>query len=113
VRRRYVAAVVEGCRTFAERDVYDAVWTSLVRLFGEYGASQAELYLVEYNEQKSQAIFRCSHKTLEMVKASIAATTDIANEKAAFRMVRVSGTLKALRTKVKSKKRLSREKLIK
>ncbi len=102
MRRRYVAAIVVGSRTFAERDVYDAVWTSLVWLFGEVGASQAELYLVKYDEEKGQATFRCSHKALEMVKASIAATTEVANEKASLRMVRVSGTLRSLRTKTAS-----------
>ncbi len=98
-RRRYVAARIESRQTFGERDVYDALWTSLARLFGEVGASHAELYLVEYDAGKAQAIFRCSHRALEMVKASIAATTEVAGEKAAFRMVRVSGTLKSLRTK--------------
>ena len=85
----------------------DAVWTSLVRLFGEYGASQAELYLIEYDADKAQAIFRCSHKALEMVKASIVATTEVANEKAAFHMIRVSGTLRSLRTKIPNKQKLS------
>jgi RNase P/RNase MRP subunit POP5 len=100
VRRRYVAVRVESNQTFSERDVYDAVWTSLVRLFGEYGASQSGLFLVEYKPEKRQAVFRCSHRALEMVKASIAATTEVTTEKAAFHIIRVSGTLKSLRTKI-------------
>jgi len=103
MRRRYVATVVEGSRTFAERDIFDAVWTSLVQLFGEVGASQAELYLVEYDEEKGRVTFRCSHKSLEMTKASIAATTEVANQKASLRMIRVSGTLRSLRTKTASR----------
>jgi RNase P/RNase MRP subunit POP5 len=83
--------------------VYDVVWTSLVRLFGEYGASQAELSLVEYKPDVKQAIFRCSHRALEMVKASMVATTEVADEKVAFQVIRVSGTLKSLRTKVTSR----------
>jgi len=100
MRRRYIAVKIEGNQTLSERDVYDAVWNSLARLFGEYGASQAELSLIEYNQEKKQAIFRCSHKALEMVKASLAAITEADGEKVAFHVIRVSGTLKSLRTKV-------------
>jgi RNase P/RNase MRP subunit POP5 len=103
VRRRYVAIRIEGNQTLNERAVYDAVWASLVRLFGEYGASQAELFLVECKPDIKQAIFRCSHRALEMVKASMAATTEVADEKAAFQVIRVSGTLKSLRTKLTSR----------
>jgi RNase P/RNase MRP subunit POP5 len=42
-----------------------------------------------------------------MVKASIAAATEVANEKAAFYMIRVSGTLRSLRTKIPNKQKLS------
>ena len=111
IRRRYVAAKVESLKTFCGKDVYDALWTNLVWLFGEYGASQAELYLVEYDAEKSQVILRFSHKALEMVKASITATTEVANEKAALRMFRVSGTLRSLRTKIPNQLKWSRSKL--
>jgi len=94
---------IEGNQTLSERDVYDAVWTSLARLFGEYGASQAELSLIEYNPEKKLAVFRCSHKALEIVKASIAAMTEVTGEKMAFHVIRVSGTLKSLRTKIDNK----------
>jgi len=91
---------IESNQTLNEKTVYDAVWTSLLRLFGEYGASQAELFLVEYNSDNKKAIFRCSHKALEIVKASIVAITEVADEKVAFHIIRVSGTLRSLRTKV-------------
>ena len=103
VRRRYIAVKIEGNLTLSERDLYDAAWASLAKLFGEYGASQAELSLIEYSPEKKQAVFRCSHKALEMVKASLAAMTEVANEKVAFHIIRVSGTLRALRTKTANK----------
>jgi RNase P/RNase MRP subunit POP5 len=46
-----------------------------------------------------------------MVKASIAATTEVADEKATLHMIRVSGTLKSLRTKISNRQKKSRDEL--
>jgi RNase P/RNase MRP subunit POP5 len=100
MRRRYIAVMIESRQPLNEKDIYNAVWTSIIKLFGEYGFSQAWLFLVEYDQDNKQAVFRCSHKALEMVKASIVAVTEVADEKVAFHIIRVSGTLKSLRTKV-------------
>ena len=100
MRRRYIAVRIDGERTFDERDFYDAVWTSILRLFGEYGASQTELTLIEYDQETKQAILRCSHKALGLVKASMVAVTEIENESATLHIVLVSGTLKSLRSRI-------------
>lgn len=100
MRRRYIAVRAVSEQAFTEKELYDAVWSSLIRLFGEFGASQAELALIKYNPKSRQAIFRCSHKTLELVKVAIVALTEISNEKAALHILRVSGTLKALQRKL-------------
>ena len=99
MRRRYIAVKTDSDGTFDGRDIYDAVWTSILRLFGEYGASQTELTLVEYNPETKQAILRSSHRALNLVKASIVAVTEINSEKATVHIVLVSGTLKSLRKK--------------
>ncbi len=82
-----------------EKDVIDAIWSAILKLFGEYGASQVNLALIEYDPQKSYTVVRCLHKALEMVKASIASITEINGKPAALHIVGVSGTLKALRKK--------------
>jgi len=103
-RRRYISVKIDSEKTFDERDFYDAVWASVFRLFGEYGASQTELVLVEYDLKKRQAILRCSHKVLDMVKASLVAVTDVKDEKATIHILLVSGTLKSLRRKLQNRK---------
>ena len=100
MRRRYIAVRIDSDRTSEERDIYDAVWTSILRLFGEYGASQTELTLVDYDQETKQAILRCSHKALSLVEASIVAVTEMDNEKATIHIVLVSGTLRSLRRKI-------------
>jgi len=77
----------------------DAVEASVHRLFGEYGASQANLKLIKYIPQKRQLVIRCSHKALEKVRAAITSTIEINEKTAAIHVVGVSGTLKALSKK--------------
>lgn len=83
-----------------------AVSVSLLKLFGEYGASQAELAFIEYNPELRCLILRCSHKALDMVKASIAVVTNIRGEKAALHILYVSGTLRALRKRITLPKKI-------
>lgn len=80
--------------------MFYAVWNSILKLFGEYGASQTDIRLIKYNPEKGLAVIRCSHKALSMVKASIACVTRIGRESAALHVQLVSGTLRSLRRKL-------------
>ena len=99
MRRRYLHLMIVSEQVINEKDVIDAIWSAILRLFGEYGASQVNLALIEYDPQKSHVVVRCLHKALEMVKASIASITEINGKPVAVHIVRVSGTLKALHKK--------------
>ena len=96
VRRRYLALKLVSDSSVSREDLTNAIWDAIIQLFGEYGASQTNLSLIRYNHEKDYAIVRCSHKALEMVKASIASITEIDGKPAAVHIKRVSGTLKAL-----------------
>ncbi len=82
-----------------EREVLNAVQASFHRLFGEYGASQANIKLIKYVAEKRQLVIRCSHRMLEKVRAAIASTITVNGKTAAIHVVGVSGTLKALSKK--------------
>lgn len=99
VRRRYLALKVVSEQPVKGRDIMDAVWKAVLQLFGEYGASQAVLSLIEWNPQGNYAIVRCSHSAVAMVRASVASITEINEKLAAISVLGVSGTLKALRKK--------------
>jgi len=99
VRPRYLAIQVESEDTLEEEDVKEAVWTAVHQLFGEYGASKAGLFLVEYDKQKKYAVLRCGHKALPMVHASVASVTKIKDKPVSLHVLRVSGTLRALSKK--------------
>ena len=99
VKRRYLALKVVSEQPVNGGNVIDAVWKAVLQLFGEYGASQIGLSLIECNSQRNYAIVRCSHTTVEMVRASIASITEINEKTAAVHVLGVSGTLRAIRKK--------------
>lgn len=102
VRRRYLALKIEGKEQLQQREVADALWNAVLRLFGEVGLSQAGLYLVHFDSEKNHGVLRCSHKALPLVRAAVASITKIGDNSAAVHMLRVSGSLKALSRKVLS-----------
>jgi RNase P/RNase MRP subunit POP5 len=82
-----------------EDDVKDAVWNAVFQLFGEYGASKAGLFLINYDKQKKEAVLRCSHKALPVVHAAIVSITKIKDKPAALHVLKISGTIKSLSKK--------------
>ena len=102
VRRRYLALKVDSEEVTDSRAVSDAVWAAVLKLFGEIGADQAGLYMIGSDKEKSYMVLRCSHKALPMVRAAVASITKVGGKPAAVHVLRVSGTLKALRAKTVS-----------
>jgi len=96
-RRRYILAKIDCPKPPHEKDFQNALLSSIIRLFGEYGASQADVSLIEYNYNRRYAIVRCSHKALPMVRAAMATVNRIGSYEAAIHVLLVSGTLRALR----------------
>lgn len=101
-RRRYLLLKVDCEEPPNEKDFLSALRSSVIRLFGEYGASQTEIFLIEYDPEMRYAIVRCSHKSLPIVRASIAAVTRIADKNASLHVLLVSGTLRALRRRMQN-----------
>ena len=79
-----------------EREFIDAVWASIAKLYGEYGASQASLVLIAYDVEGKTAVIRTALSTLSIVRASLASITLLAGVKASVHVVAVSGTIKSL-----------------
>lgn len=104
MKRRYLAVSAESNEPIEGEEVLDAVRNALTQLFGEYGASQAELALIRNNKQKHYFVLRCSRRALPMVRASTASLTEVNEKPAIIHVLRVSGTLKALRKKTVSAK---------
>ncbi len=97
VRRRYLAVQIDYDGTLSQRDFLDTVWNAITRLYGEYGASQTGLALMDFDEENKTAIIRISLTTLQQVRASLVSITQIRSKEAAIHVIAVSGTIKSLR----------------
>ena len=85
----------------AEREFIDAVWASVTRLYGEVGASQTGLALINFDVERGVAVIRVLLASLNMVRASLATITTVAGKEASLQVLSVSGTLKALHSSAK------------
>jgi len=100
VRRRYLALEIDSDGLFDSREFLDAVWSAVLKLYGEYGASRAGLTLIDYDMEKRFAVIRTVHTAVDMVRAALASMTRIGNKPVAIHILRVSGTIKSLYKKV-------------
>lgn len=94
-----MALDVVGDQDFNEGAVLDAVQDSVCKLFGEYGASKANIRLIKGPRKKGQVVIRCSHIMLEKVRAAVASILEVDGKPVAIHVLGVSGTLRALANK--------------
>ncbi len=81
----------------SQKELLDAVWAAVTKLYGEYGASLADMRLIDYDALKKIGVLRVSLAALTSVRASLVSITRLAGKEAAVHVVAVSGTLKSLR----------------
>ena len=102
-RRRYLAIYIEGARPSGQDELEELIYSSLLRLFGEIGASKAFFKIISYDEGGGIAIIRCGHECLGLIRAALTAITDIRGRPTALHVIDVSGTSKALRERLPSR----------
>lgn len=102
MRRRYLALKIDSDETFGSREVIGTVWDAVLKLYGEYGASQTHLTLIDYDAEEKLGILHTVHTTVDMVRAALASITEIGDKPVAIHVLKVSGTIKALHKKMKS-----------
>ena len=99
-KRRYLALEAVTNQTIDEWTVFNAVQDSILRLFGEHGASKTNLKQMKYIPEKQQIVIRCSHTMLQQVRAAIVSIVEINEKTTTIHVLGVSGTLKALSKKI-------------
>ena len=97
--RRYLAISIDGGDACSEQDVSDALHQAVRGLFGDYGVSCLQPRLIEYDEETSKGIVRCSRGHTREMRAVLALITEISNREAAVRVMGASGTIKSLKSK--------------
>jgi RNase P/RNase MRP subunit POP5 len=96
VKRRYLALKIDSCETLSSKEFMDVVWEAIYRLYGECGASQTSLSVINFDEESKSAVLRTGHTTVDMVRAALASITQMRNKPAVVYVMTVSGTIKAL-----------------
>lgn len=96
IKRRYLALQLECEGVPTERELMDAIWAAVTKLYGEVGASLTGLTLINLDVERKIAVIRVSLAAQDMVRASMATVTSIAGKAAAVHVLTISGTLKAL-----------------
>jgi len=91
---RYIAFRVLSKKVVKEDEVVKTIVNSLTHFLGELGASDANSWLMSYDEKKQEGILRCSRDAIKKVVASITLVP-----KLVFLVLGVSGTIKGVRKK--------------
>ncbi|NHJ46288.1 MAG: hypothetical protein FK733_00735 [Asgard group archaeon] len=86
-----------------EKVFLDQFWKSFTEFFGVINSSKSGVYVSKYDEVAKIGILRCSHKTIDHVRSTLAFISKIENTKVLIHVLRVSGTMKNLLTIVKKK----------
>ena len=79
------------------------IWGMIYQIYGEFGASQISMSMIQYDGDTKTLIVRCSLTGLEAARTAIATVTEIDKKPAALNVVGISGTLKALRKKLQKR----------
>ena len=101
LKRRYLALKIDSDLSVSDRELIDAVWNAITRLYGEFGASLASLVLIDYDCEKKLAILRCNLSVINETRTALATIISISQKAVAVHVLAVSGTIKALRQKLK------------
>jgi ribonuclease P/MRP protein subunit POP5 len=101
IKRRYLALEIDSGEVFGSRELMDAIWNAVSRLFGEYGASKVGLTLIDYDVERRLLVVRAAHNALDMVYAALASITRIQDKPVAVHVLTVSGTIKTLYKRIK------------
>jgi RNase P/RNase MRP subunit POP5 len=96
VKRRYLALKLEVDGVVSEKDVMDAFWGSVSRLYGEVGASLSGLLLISFDVSCGVVVVRVSLEALSFVRSSLACVTCVGGRSACVHVLAISGTIKAL-----------------
>jgi RNase P/RNase MRP subunit POP5 len=81
-RNRYILfkVITKDNTNLAQREVLDAVWQSIWKLFGLREASKVGLWLLDIDFKEGFGVIRCSHNTKEIVISAITLITEISGK---------------------------------
>lgn len=99
-KKRYLVFEVLAKRRIAEpSSIRRAVYNSMLQLYGEMGAADAGLIMLDFNASSQRGIVKVSNKCVNSLKASLSLIKNVNAEPATLKSVGISGTLRKARAK--------------
>ena len=108
-RRRYIAYQMISEEKVLLQDLINGIWHSILNFLGEHGSSKADIWIARdiYDEKKQMGLIRCSHLSVEHIRASLALIERIGDARVVVKVLGVSGTIKAAKMKFFGETRLT------
>ena len=108
-RTRYLAFDVISEKKILLDDLINTIWHSALNFLGEVGTSHANIKIIKdtYDDQRQMGILRCSHDEVENIRASLALIQRIGDIRVVFRVLGISGSIKAAKMKFFGESRLN------
>jgi ribonuclease P/MRP protein subunit POP5 len=108
-RRRYIAYHVTSEEKILLQDLINSIWHSILNFLGEQGSSKADIWIAKntYDDKRQMGLIRCSHLTVEHIRAALALIERIGDTRVVVKVLGVSGTIKAAKMKFFGETRLT------
>lgn len=108
-KKRYIAFKIVSEEKIGFGDLINALWSSILDLFGEVNTGEINFWLIKdsWNKEKQRGLIKCNHNHVKNVRLAVALIDRIGDSKVSIRSLGVSGTMKSARKKYFGEKDLS------
>ncbi len=93
-RKRYLVFEVISEREIDKRELLEEIRDSIYSLYGDVGASESRIWLIDYDKKKDVGILRCAHNKVEEVRAALACIHSVNEARIGMRVIKIAGTIK-------------------
>lgn len=97
-RHRYIRFKIISEEPVEYSDFEQAVWHTLLELYGESGVSNTSFWLMRnlYDAGEQSGVIRCNNLSVQQILAGLGLVVRLGESKIVIKIVKVSGTLKGL-----------------
>ena len=96
-RKRYISFKLhQDGPPITDRQLSNAIWRSMLSLFGEIVVADARFYLNDFNEAEGTGFLQCNAGLVNQLIVSASLLDSIERTKVAFEPKKTSGTIKSL-----------------
>ncbi len=108
-KKRYIAFEIRSESQVEFGDLINALWSSILDLFGEINTGRISFWLVKdlWDKEKQKGLIKCNHNHVSEVRLALGLVERIGENKVSIRSLGVSGTMKSARKKYFGEKDLT------